>query len=231
MGPMRWNRILKSSLLMTAIAAVAIGYAPASSWIRSELERRAQQPDPILATPDETHAIIEAVVQRMDYEGLPPPPPEAGASLPPKTRQVLMVVDRSMCFGESMANLGCGSGAAELVRSLELDAFTSRKFREELVLANRTPGPLALSDLRGAQVMRSSEIPDKGDAWDDFHRRHPDSSGYALVTRPVLSEDRRHALVYISHRCAFSCGSSSLLLLDRTDLGWRVAGVELLTMT
>jgi hypothetical protein len=136
-----------------------------------------------------------------------------------------------MCFGASAGNVVCGSRAAELVRSLELDAFASRKFREELVFANRTPEPLALTDLHGAQVMRSSDIPDAGVEWDAFHQRHPESSGYALVTRPVLSEDRRHALVYIAHRCAFSCGSSSLLLLDRTDIGWRVVGVELLTMT
>ena len=50
---MRWKKIAKLSAALTAVLFAGLFAAPAYRWGKIELERRAEAPDPVVATMDE----------------------------------------------------------------------------------------------------------------------------------------------------------------------------------
>lgn len=220
----RWHNVAAiSAMLAVAGFACALG-APAMHWLRVELQRRAEQPRPVLATPEETRAILQIVLVPVQYPGVPPPPgPESPNRVP--VLRTLILSDRSLCFSREPSATKCGEAEALLV-SPELDPIASRKFREELVLANASAHALALDGIPGTRVVAHAEI-DRILAtdgwWHTFYQRFPDTAGVARISRPVLSPDRARALIVVSHQCDGLCGMTSIHLLYRSGTGWHIA--------
>lgn len=218
---MNWKRIGVLTTVLTVLATVAIGVGPAIAAIKAEIRRRAEMPDPIVASTDETRSILAVVLAHADYQGLPPPPPVPGQTTSPRPRKILLLADHSLCISNAP---GCSRGLS--VTYPELDAFAPRKLREELVAANGRRTPMQVAGLGGVRVVSFGEarsILVNGD-WDAFYRQYPGSAGLAAVSRPVLSKDGTQALLYVEHRCDGMCGEGMLFLLQREATGWRIAG-------
>lgn len=226
---MRWAKIAKLSTTLAVLATVAIGALPAAHWVKAELRNRAERPDPIIATPEETRAILGVVLERMQFVGVPPPPPEPGEPPRPESKRILILADRSLCFGKALEP-GCAPDFPGRLLIPELDALAPRKLRLELVAANQTPHSLDLSSIPGTTVVRSSEIQQIFESgwWDDFYKRYPGTSGFARISQPVLTKDRRQALIYVAHRCDGLCGTGTIHLLARSGSSWRIVKEEML---
>ena len=227
---MRLVRIAKLTALLTALIAISIGGPVLFNWIAAELQRRSELPNPILASSEESREIVSVVLDRMEYIGLPPPPPENGEPPAAVPKRTLILSDKSICFLHSPQDRGCQSGPTDSLSGTELDALSPKKLREELAMANQSSHSLQLSNIRGAKIVSSSELERifSGGWWREFYRLFPGTSGYARVSRPVLTEDRKRALIYIDHRCDGTCGTGTILLLERSGSGWRVLREEML---
>ena len=227
---MHWVRVAKISVFLTAFIALVAGGPLLYGWISSELDRRAELPDPIVASQEDTQAIIDVVLDHMEYVGIPPPPPEDGQPSPTLHRRTLVLADESICFLRNMQDKGCQSGPTDSLLGIELDSLSPKKLREELALANQATHQLKIRNAHGAVVVPSSTI-DRIFAtgwWEDFYRTYPDTAGYARVSLPVLTKDRNKALIYVDHRCGDTCGLGSIHLLERTGNTWRITKEEIL---
>lgn len=225
---MRWSRIAKLTMAMATVAAVLVGSVPAWHWLGTQRQERAQRPDPVLASPDETRSMLRAAIATLELKGLPPPPGLVG-SADPERKKRLLVVDRSVCF-DSISESGCSAHHGETLQYPELEVMAPLKLRRELVLANRASVLLSVEGVPETQVVKSEVIRaifENGD-WDHFYRRFPGTAGFTRVSQPVLSEDRERALLYVSHHCGGLCGSGTVLLLVRSGSTWSVVKRELL---
>jgi hypothetical protein len=227
---MKWARVAKFSAALVLLCAVAICAPLAFNMIKVELRHRAERPDPVVATSDETRAILTAVLDQMDFVGIPPPPPEDGEQPRPETKRDLILADESLCFSASIKRPDCELDEKGRILVPELDRFAPRKLREELLLANQEKHSLELPGIPGTKMVPAADIQRifKAGWWSDFYKKYPDTSGFAEVSRPVLSEDRQQALVYIAHHCDGVCGTGTILLLAREGSEWRVVKQEML---
>ena len=224
-----WKRITKLSVLISVLAAIAIGYLPMTHWIKAEIQRRAELPAPLVATPEETRAILGAVLDRMKFVGVPPPPPQDGDPPRPQPQRVLILADQSLCFSNKDPVPNCASEPMEWLLIPELDSVAPRKLRQELVLANQAPSQLHLSGIHDTRVARSSDIQKifADGWWNDFYKKYPGTSGFARISKPVLTKDRNHALIYISQHCDGLCGTGTIHFLIRSGSSWRIVKEEM----
>ena len=111
----------------------------------------------------------------------------------------------------------------------EFDSVAPRKLRQELILANQTPSRLQLTGIPNTRVVRSNDLQKifANGWWPDFYRRYPDTAGFAEISKPILTEDRSQALVFLSHHCDGLCGSGTIHFLVRSGSSWRVVKSEL----
>ena len=216
---MRWSRIIRLTILFSLAASVAIGGWPLAHFIRSELERRAQLPDPLVATPEEMRLILVAVLAKADFVGVPPPPPAPGEifSFP---RRTLLLENATVPLADQR----------ERLLDVYLEQFAPRKLREELVLANEHPQFVAHPNVPGVLYVSAQKIDAifRTGFWPEFYRAYPHTAGFARISVPVLSKDKRQALVYFEQHCDVLCGAGSIHLLVRTDHGWIDMRQELL---
>ncbi len=207
-------------------------------------EWQTQRIDPLPATNEEQAAIVTMILTTAKF-GPPPPPP-----LPPKpgttesatafkedaTKEaasetafpVLFVVEPLAHCDSKAVNLdtsGC-AGFKEVLVSPVLKDVPLRLRRELIALGQNERPPLRL-EISGkiAHPIRANDVAAvfKGDAgWSEFYRRWPSTAGYVQMTRAALSEDRQHALIYVSTSCGGLCGWGNLYYLDRAAAGWSV---------
>ncbi|RDZ27541.1 hypothetical protein [Lysobacter silvisoli] len=213
--------------LMAAVAPVAIDRAG------SALRGGADAPSPVVASAEETRAILGSVLAQKPAGGRVPAPPKAGQPPQAEPARILILTDRSQCFapqGEAEAKTSCLSAMADSLLAAELDASMPRKLREELLLANREPHPLLLAGIRGTQVESEANIERAfaGGWWDDFYRKYPGASGIVRIGRPVLTKDRQQALIYVAHSCGGLCGKGMVYLLSRSGAGWSIVQEQML---
>lgn len=225
---MQLKRILVLSLVLAVVGGIATFAMPASHWVRSELQRRVEEPAPVLANSQEARQIIATVLAEKNYHyhGLPPPPPKNGKTLRVKEKRDLVVSAVSVCFRAEHAPQSphCMAYPTGSVQAVELDGFASRKLREELILANANPRPLDLKGLPNTEVVDPSEVKAllTSRFWKGFYEQFPQTAGWVQASMPVLTKDRQNALVYISHSCDGLCGTGTLYYLSRTADGWTV---------
>lgn len=139
---MRWEKIAKLSTALVVLTFISVGAPLATYRIKAELRRRAEAPDPVVATEAETRAILGAVLEEMQFVGVPPPPPDRGQPPNPEPVRVLILADRSLCFVKGTPKLGCESEDSDRLLVPELDSLAPRKLREELASANQVPRQL-----------------------------------------------------------------------------------------
>ncbi len=218
---MRWSRVVKLSMAMATLAAVLVGAIPAWHWLEAQRQERAQRPDPVVASPDETRDILSAAITALELKGLPPPP--GLGDFPDSNRnKVLLIADQSVCF-DSTSESDC-SHRGETLLYPELEGVAPLKLRRELVFANNASVFLLVAGIPGTEVAESEEIRlifESGE-WDDFYKRFPDTAGFVRISQPVLSKDREKGLLYVSHHCGGLCGSGTVLLLVRNGASWSV---------
>lgn len=223
---MRWKKISKLSAALTAVLFAGLFAAPAYRWGEIELERRAEAPDPVVATMDETRAILAAVLAHHAYEGVPPPPPAPGDPPREDRPRTLIVSDRSLCLYRKTPRAGCGDGDG-LVLYPELDAVAPLKLRKELVMANPEVQALSLGGVPGTRVVAQTDIDralQQRGWWETFYRRFGKSAGMVRITRPVLGNGRSRALILVDHMCDGLCGSVTLFALEHRNAQWHVSG-------
>lgn len=231
---MRWHWIIKVSLAFTLLCAFLVVLPVSCHWAQSKLQELSQAPRsvvprPIVATHNETQAIVMATFTEIKIRGLPPPPPAPGDESQFRSKQMppLLLTELTECIARE---LECISFLDELADP-ELDTFVSRNFRAELVAANTEAQIIELGDIPGTRFVKYGEIKAalaEDGWWDAFYQRYPDSSGYVRITRPVLTDDRKQALIYTSLFCGRLCGSGRLIRLELTASGWHVVDQRLL---
>lgn len=229
---MRWKKIATLSVVLAAVLFAGLLTGPVSVWIQAELKRRAEAPDPVVATSDETRAILAAVLSYAPYEGVPPPPPAPGepARERPAHPRTLILSDRSLCLYRKSPKAECGDGDS-LVLFSELDSVAPLKLRTELVMANHEVKTVSLDGIPGTRVVPQADIDralSQPGWWRAFYRQFGNSAGMARVTRPVLSHDRSRALILVDHMCDGLCGSVTLFSLERRKTQWQVSETFLL---
>ncbi len=226
---MRWTRVIGIALALAALSLATFASPFAIAWIEDESQRRAEAPRPNLASPEETRAILAAVLDKMQPVGVPPPPPERGQPPIPRRTRTLILIDDSLKLSMGVADRDWND-PGDLLISTHLEGLVSGKFRKELVLANQESHPLALNGVPGTRVVPTSVIENlfKTGWWDTFYETYPDTAGYAQITRPVLTPDRRLALIFVSHHCDGLCGTGFLHLVARSGDRWIVIESEML---
>lgn len=202
-------------------------------WLRDQRERQAATPHPIVADANDTRAIATVVLEGLHFEGVPPPPPEPGEPAVPARRRALVVDDQSIGFRSDTEDSRRDSMASEFLTGPMLDAFTSRKFREELIQANRVRHALDLSGIPDLIPTLTADLESvlARDGWSAFYETWPDSTGLVRMSRPVLSADRRQALIFVEFRCAGMCGHGDIYLLERIGAGWRIVRLSSVWMS
>jgi len=222
---MRWKKIATLTLALAAALFAGLFGIPAWRWFQVELARRAEAPDPIVATADETRAILTAVLAYTSYTGVPPPPPLPGAPPREEWPSTLMLSDRSLCFYRKTPRGRCGDGD-DLILFHELEEIAPLKLRSELVIANPQARPLSLDGIPDTRMVAAGDIDrvfDGAGSWEAFYRQFGKSAGLRRITRPVLTSDRKQALIMVSHGCDGLCGSVTLFSLHRTERRWQVS--------
>jgi chaperonin GroEL (HSP60 family) len=63
---------------------------------------------------------------------------------------------------------------------------------------------------------------EKEKVWERFYKSFPNSGGYIGLSRIGFDTKKKHAVVYMEHRCHELCASGHLLLLKKTEEGWTV---------
>ncbi len=227
---MKWARVAKFSAALAVLCTVAICAPLAFNMIREEIRHRQELSDPVVASPEETRAILSVVLDQMKFFGVPLPPPETGEAPRPEPERELILTDQSLCFSGNKPDSDCGVETADRFLIPDLDQFAPRKLREELALANQERHSLDLSGIPGTEVAHASDIQKifKAGWWNNFYKKYPGTSGFAEISRPVLTKDRQEALILIAHHCDGLCGSGNILLLRKEKADWRVIREEML---
>lgn len=68
--------------------------------------------------------------------------------------------------------------------------------------------------------------------WEGFHRRHPDSRGFIIMSAVGFNKKKTQAIVYTGSSCGSLCGRWSFHLLEKKDGKWmKVSGIRWVTMS
>jgi hypothetical protein len=175
---------------------------------------------------EQSRAIVAAALAEMNYEGVPPPPPEPGEQPRAQSPRDVLVSSTSLCFAAKNVSkqADCTFMEAESFESDGLDSSVPRELRKELVRANAARQPIDLSGVPRVRVVNAADIRKLvgNRSWDAFYERYPQTAGWVEISLPALSADGSHALVYLEHRCDGLCGTGTLVYLERAPKGWVV---------
>jgi len=221
---LRWRNATTIAALCALLGVMVLTTPLAVQWVSNQRERQAATPHPIVADANDARAIAAAVLEGLHFESVPSPPPEPGECAEPPRRRTLVIDNQSIGFGSDAKDPSPDSMISEYLVGPMLDEFAPRKFREELIIANRERGPLDLSGIPDLVAVRSADIEKilARDGWSAFYETWPDSAGLVRVSRPVLSADRQQALIFVEFRCAGMCGHGDIYRLERAGMGWRI---------
>lgn len=227
----RLSKILAGSAAIVVLIAIALAIPLVGPALRAAEERRAARPNPILTSDAEFGALAQVLFHDWEFDGIPPPPPEDDEPLRPSEMKTTILLDTSLAFCDPARQQGsaaseCGWPAlAELILSMDYDSKIPRRLRQELILANRASVPVPAFDVRDTIEMPRAKVDGSfagGNSWDGFYSKFPNANGYAAISRPVLSQDGTHALLYVSHHCGGLCGTGYLHYFARSGGTWRI---------
>ena len=218
MRQMRGNRKMRCAFLLR-VFALAFGIALTPMVKAADIS-------PSVASQAEFESILAAVLEQMDFEGVPEPPPEPGQKPRPHTRKGVVLVNETVEICSASATPSCGATeSSELFLSQGLDAQIPRQLRQELIAASAISVQFDCPRLKLVQCERAATISSifrGGGWWDDFYRKYPNTAGVVHFSNVVLSHDGTNALLYVTHSCDGLCGTGNLVLLRKTNGRWVV---------
>jgi hypothetical protein len=222
--PLRWRH---AGIFAAVVGATifAIAWAPVVlQAFHDQSEREAQAPQPLVATAAEQVALVRALLAQHEFEGLPPPPPERGDPPRAHVRRWPVLLDRTLetCGEQGALRHACDDDT--FATSPDYLPEVPARLRRELLVANRASLPLPDPRVPGVHFGPQ----EAGDAWEDFYARHPGSAGRLTVSRAVLSQDGREALLALENICGGTCGIVAVAWFVREGPHWRLAEVVVL---
>jgi hypothetical protein len=230
---LRWRRVFVLGGVLSLLGAVGIGL---SLWLMQPMDSRPPPFPSRVATDDEQRQLLKTLVSMEMFRGVPPPPPEVGASprgITPfkplvvadtallfcKEKTVRELPDSACTVSDSMAGAIANPGFA---LDYEGAPDIPLAFRVALIEANRSPHRIPLPEDRrvlAGSVREFHRLMGAG-FWDAFYRRYPDTAGMLHTSRAVVSMDGTQALIYVEHFCEGTCGTGGLYRLTCIDGQW-----------
>jgi hypothetical protein len=215
----RIGRILRLAMLIGLVVGAALAAPLVIEALEARSERLAAEPNPIPANDTEQKEIVAALLDT--------------AGWPRDLRRTLVDATLPLCGRDEHPLEGTECPEDRDVASLSLRRPVDNmplKLRQELVLANRHPRPLADPGVAHVAMVSAVAIDrmfadgvDTG--WERFYRAHPASDGFERYSIAVLTADRREAMILQERSCGGLCGSGALIRLERLKDGWRVVAV------
>lgn len=229
----RARHVLLVFVVLSALGGVWIFGDLLKSWAIVHLRALVlEPPDPKVASAADTAAIVHAVLEHEQFEGVPLSPEDHIAQGGVRRRLPVLVSDQTvvMCAGSIWAAdaTSCPSTLwDEALTSPDADFRIPRTLRLALSGANRQSSTIPEVSGPYARFMAQASIDavfDEGRGWwPDFYRTFPHTAGYVRVSVPVLSEEGTWAVVVVEHYCGGNCGIGLIVLLMRTpDGSWKV---------
>jgi hypothetical protein len=62
----------------------------------------------------------------------------------------------------------------------------------------------------------------KGGWWKDYYSKYPNSQGFLTLSRVGFSTDGKQAVLYAKNGCGGKCGTSTYVVMERVEPGWKV---------
>jgi len=213
-------------VLFGLLAAVWLVVPIAISTCQEDVQVAADPP--LVASDDEQRAILHVLIETINFDGEPPPPPSPGEEreVRAKVRKPVVLLDKSiaLCAGAARGDGECSTEIDESSLSLVDSRIPKQMVREHLVGSiNRysTPKPELVGVVMEAPKHIEEILAGEG-GWGRFHQMYPLSAGTVSTTRAVLSQDRMQALIYVAHGCGQLCGTGSLYYMSRANGSWKI---------
>lgn len=109
-----------------------------------------------------------------------------------------------------------------------LDAAARAELIADFGARNASPGPTPVA-IPATSVIRISNIShifagegDFGGKWEAFFTRFAPVRSYSTLSHAGFDAARRHAVVATGTVCGGRCGQGRLIVLEKTDAGWRI---------
>lgn len=223
---MRLRRIVALAAAIALTGSVAIATPLVIGTARQAWHDYENRPHPIVASDEETRAMVQAILAHERFKEGPLPPAGPGQPAVPRPKRDMLLLDQSLCLVDDETVPRCGSSedADDVIHLTNVPA----QWKREMLHANRTSRAIDLSGIASTRVIRQADITEifagKG-WWEDFYARYPQTAGFAAVSVPVLSKDRKQALVYFAHYCGGLCAGGDIFVLQREGRGWEVVEV------
>lgn len=99
------------------------------------------------------------------------------------------------------------------------DNFSARNRHSAKLEKGRIKAPIRItlvSEEEVATLLKAS------DGWDALPKKYPNTRDVFVVSRPGISPDHHHAVLYVGHSCGPLCGGGTDLLLGQTNDGWKI---------
>jgi hypothetical protein len=229
----RTRQVLLVFVVLSALGGVWIFGDLLKSWTIDQLRALLLEPPTSkVASAADTVAIVHAVLEHAQFEGVPLSPEDHIAQGGVRRRLPVLVSDQTvvMCAGstEGAEATACPSTLSdEALTSPGADFRIPRALRLALSAAIRQSSSIPEVSGPYARFMAQASIDavfeDGRGSWPEFYQAFPQTAGYVRASRPVLSEDGTWAAVVIEHYCGGQCGRGLIYLLMRTPEGvWQV---------
>lgn len=163
-------------------------------------------------------SIVRLLVDPTRFEKYPPPPPPPDGAVTKldQPRVALLTTSLSRCPRGIVAKPAAPCIPYSVEAKIRMDhEGTQWPLDLQVRFLHVTSASQAIPDHRIRSVLGVSR---------SAGLRNYDS--LVSLSKPALSPDGRKALVYVTHDCGITCGSSKLLLLERSGLSWKVAHSE-----
>jgi len=231
----RWRRVFVATVVLCGLGLATLAVRAVFDWMHDQEEQRAAELHPHPANDMEQSEILRAVFKDDHWLEFLYDVRE------PNNPLYLILLDTSVTF--------CGKAEQEAPKSSPIADHDRGRWRtcvtlqdwEKFYIQDEGIGERLLLELAAANQVPSI-LPDPHSAkilyrpqattarlfdslgWDQFRALFPHCGGATKVSRAVLSQDGKHALIYVQTLIMYfpQSNPSALYYLVRTRDGWRV---------
>lgn len=99
----------------------------------------------------------------------------------------------------------------EIVDDYQAKNIDSQKLENNFTVSSNV---IFISEKQTKQIFR------KGEGWNNFYKKYPQSSGLISFSNIGFNQERTQALVYVGINCGWLCGDGSFKFLQKTNGKW-----------